>query len=90
MSRTRLFPEVQERYRETELLQSLSIACTRNEAGRHFTEWLNGADELEDMGLIAIHRPIHEATGTPYSQECWSLEVTEDGQYAVETWSLPM
>jgi hypothetical protein len=41
-------------------------------------------DELEDLGLIAIDRPKHEATGIDYDSQYWSLEVTEEGIATVE------
>ena len=41
-------------------------------------------EELEAAYLIAIHRPIHDATGISYSQEYWSVEVTNDGVALVE------
>ena len=56
---------------------------TRNEAGIHFSEWMDHFEYLESVGLIAIHRPIHEATGIPLSQEYWTLEVTALGQNSV-------
>ncbi len=45
-----------------EAIRELCIAVTRNEAGRHFTEWMNHWEELESAGYLGIHRPIHEAT----------------------------
>jgi hypothetical protein len=73
--------------RHRELLGVLGSLCTRNEAGQHFTETADHdvLDQLESLGLLRIHRPIHDATGIPYSSEHWSLEVTEDGVKAVET-----
>jgi hypothetical protein len=65
-----------------EMIRELCIACTRNASGQHFTEWMNYADELEAFGLIEIHRP--RETGIEYSQEHWSLEVTEAGQGVVD------
>jgi len=66
-----------------EAFTELQQACTRNEAGIHFTEWMDHFGYLESVGLVAIHRPIHEATGIPYSQEHWTLEVTPLGQNSV-------
>lgn len=70
----------------SEQVRILSKLCTRNEAGRHFTEVYDGADlaALEEDGLIIISRPIHEATGIFCSQEYWSVEVTDDGVALVE------
>ena len=62
-----------------EVFTELQQACTRNDSGQHFTEWMRYWDHLESVGLIVIDRPIHEATGIRYSQEYWSLEVTELG-----------
>jgi len=69
--------------RMSEAFTELQIACTRDEAGTHFTEWMDHFEYLESVGLIAIHRPVHEATGIPYSQEHWTLEVTPLGQNSV-------
>jgi len=69
--------------RMSEAFTELQHACTRNEAGIHFSEWMDHFEYLESVGLIAIHRPIHDATGIPYSQEYWSLEVTPLGQNSV-------
>ncbi len=70
----------------SEQVRILSKLCTRNEAGRHFTEVYGDSDlaALEEDGLIIIHRPIHEATGISYSQEYWSVEVTDGGIALVE------
>jgi hypothetical protein len=67
----------------SEAFTELQQACTRNEAGMHFTEWMDYFEYLESVGLISVHRPVHEATGIPYSQEYWSLEVTPLGQNSV-------
>jgi len=62
-----------------EVFTELQQACTRNDSGQHFTEWMRYWGYLESVRLIVIDRPIHEATGIPYSQEYWSLQVTELG-----------
>ena len=62
-----------------EVFTELQQACTRNDSGQHFTEWMRYWDYLESVGLIVIDRPIHEATGIRYSQEYWSLQVTQLG-----------
>jgi hypothetical protein len=66
----------------------LSKITTRDESGRHFLEIYNTADlqELEAAGLLTIHRPIHGATGISYSEEYWSVEVTDDGIALVEAY----
>lgn len=67
-----------------EMIRELCVACTRNDSGQHFTEWMDYYSELEELGLITIHRPIHE-TGIAYDQQHWSLEVTSKGQDLVQT-----
>lgn len=57
----------------------LSIACTRNEAGQHFTEFMKYWQHLEDDGLIKIHRPRHTKSGIDYDQQYWTLEITPKG-----------
>lgn len=67
-------------------VQILAVLSTRDEAGKHFTEVYDGDDlaELEEKGLIEIGRPVHEATGIAYSQEHWTVAVTQDGIDLVE------
>jgi hypothetical protein len=67
-----------------DLIKTLATLCERDEAGRHFTETCGCLDELEALGLIEIYRPIHEATGIPYSQEYWHMTVTDAGFAALE------
>lgn len=64
----------------------LAIITTQDEAGQHFTARHDHDEltELEDAGLLEISRPVHEATGIPYSQEHWSVEVTQAGVDLVE------
>jgi hypothetical protein len=66
----------------------LSTLCTRDSAGRHFTAKFSGDDlaALETEELIVVTRPIHEATGLPYSEEYYSVEVTEAGVELVEAY----
>lgn len=52
---------------------------TRDDAGRHFTEWACFMDELEELGLIEIHRPVHATTGMVYGCEHWTVQPTENG-----------
>lgn len=63
----------------SEVLTELQHACTRNDSGQHFTQFMRYWDYLEYVGLIAIDRPVHQPTGIPYSFEYWSLEVTQLG-----------
>jgi hypothetical protein len=65
-------------------ISELCILTTRDEAGRHFTEWSEHFEALEEMGLIDINRPVHEATGIDYDQQYWTLEITEEGIAIVE------
>ena len=58
----------------------LGSLATKDDAGRHFAEthsaeWL---DRMEAAGYITIDRPIHSATGIPYSQEHWTVEVAAE------------
>lgn len=60
--------------------RDLGRLTTRDDAGQHFTalypdEWLA---RMEAAGYITINRPIHAATGIPYGQEEWSVEVAEE------------
>ena len=66
------------------MIRELARITTRNEAGRHFTEWSKHYDALESLGLIKIDRPIHQATGIPYGQDQWTVEVTDDGHHTVD------
>lgn len=65
-----------------DLIEQLGKVTTRNESGMHFTQWLD-YEELEDKGLVKVYRPVHE-TGIPYSQEYWTIEVTEKGLNLLE------
>jgi hypothetical protein len=60
--------------------RALGRLCTRDDAGRHFTEAFDSAwlDAMEAAGLITIHRPVHEQTGIPYGGEYWSVEVAPE------------
>lgn len=67
-----------------DMIRELGIITTRDESGRHFTEWSDHFDILGALGFVAIDRPIHAKTGIPYSQEYWSVEVTAAGREVVE------
>ena len=64
-----------------EAVRILSGITTHDEAGTHYTARYSSddLDELEARGLLVQHKPVHDATGIRYSQEHWSVEVTEDG-----------
>lgn len=66
-----------------EAIRELGVITTRDESGRHFTEWSRWLETLELLDLVTVYRPRHEATGIPYGQEAWTLEVTDDGQDVV-------
>lgn len=62
-------------------IRKLGEITTRDEAGTHFTQkysadWLK---KMEDAGLVEITKPVHEATGIQYSEEFWTVSVTEKG-----------
>lgn len=67
-------------------ISELHILTTRDDAGRHFTEWAEHYEALEQMGLVVIHRPTHAATGLTYDCSRWSVEVTAEGLGYVETY----
>lgn len=67
-----------------DMIRELCTITTRNEAGRHFTETYHHWEELEEAGLIEVYRPTHSATGIPYSQSEWVVEVTDAGQALVD------
>lgn len=58
-----------------EEIEALGQLAERSEDGRHFTEVHSPEflEKLEKGGWIEIDRPVHEATGIPYSQEYWRL-----------------
>ena len=66
----------------------LSTITTRDSSGRHFTAAVSSGDiaALETDELIVVTRPIHEATGLPYSVEHYSVTVTEAGVELVEAY----
>lgn len=65
-------------------IRDLASLTTKNESGQHFTEYSMHWEELEAHGLIRVIRPVHQGTSIPYSQEYWTLEVTDYGRDAVE------
>ena len=65
-----------------DMKSELCNLVTRDDAGRHFTEWSEHYNTLEQLGLVTIHRPVHH-TGVCYSPEHWSVELTDDGQSIV-------
>lgn len=60
----------------------LEQLTTRDEAGVHFTEYMDHDTLvwLEDSGLIEITRPTHASTGIAYAQEYWTVSVTDAGK----------
>lgn len=69
---------------ESTIVEILAHLTERDEAGRHFTETCSVLPELEELGWITIDRPVHEATGIPYSQEYWHITITDAGLAEVE------
>jgi hypothetical protein len=61
-----------------EEIEILGTMTNRDESGKHFTEVHSPEflEKLEKGGWIEIDRPVHEATGIPYSQEYWHLRIT--------------
>jgi len=69
--------------RVKEALDQLLTIASFTEGGRHFTEAYRRWMDLEDAGLIKVHRPVHEHTGIRFSHEYWTLELTEQGKAIV-------
>jgi hypothetical protein len=63
-----------------DMIDELGTITTRNEQGQHFTAYSEHWETLEEDGLIQVTRPVHPATGIPYGQETWTVEVTEQAQ----------
>ena len=68
-----------------EILSELGKVATFDEDGRHFTQFLKHWQDLEEAGLVEVYRPEHSATGIRYSQEFWSIQLTEAGKDTLET-----
>lgn len=66
-----------------DMIRELAVITTRDDAGRHFTEWSRFTEELEELGLIEVHRPVHAATGMAYGCEHWTVQITPDGESVV-------
>ena len=66
-----------------EQMFALCQMTTKNEAGQHFTQIYDYGD-LEANEWIEIGRPVSDSTGLQYSQDYWSVEVTEEGMDWVE------
>jgi len=64
--------------RASEALQELMRFSQRTDSGRHFTEAFEWWQVLEECGWIAVHRPVHPATGIRYDQQYYSAELTDD------------
>jgi hypothetical protein len=62
-----------------EALEELLHITTQSEGGSHFTEAFRRWMDLEQAGLIRVHRPVHEATNIQYSNQYWTVELTEQG-----------
>ena len=68
-----------------EILSELGKVCNFNEDGRHFTQFLRHWQDLEEAGLVEVYRPEDSPTGIRYSQEFWSIRLTQAGQDTLET-----
>ena len=66
--------------RAREVLDELTEFTERTESGRHFTEAFRYWQVLEECGWIAVHRPVHRATGLLYDQQYYSAELTDEGE----------
>jgi hypothetical protein len=66
--------------RAREVLDELADFCERTESGKHFTEAFHYWTVLEECGWLAVHRPVHPATGLRYDQQYYSAELTEEGE----------
>jgi hypothetical protein len=63
-----------------QVLHELADFCERTESGRHFTEAFAFWRVLEECGWLAVHRPVHRATGLLYDQQYYSAELTDEGE----------
>lgn len=74
-------------YTKTELANALATFVERDEVGRHFTTiYPNDLIEaLEAEGLIDVARPVYD-DGTPYIQEYWHAEPTDQASDFVARW----
>lgn len=66
-----------------ELLKELREVSQKDDAGRHFTQWLDWIP-LEEAGLVEIHRPVHKPTGIAYDSQYWSIGLTAAGEEALK------
>ena len=75
-------------YTKTEMANVLATFASRNEAGRHFTTIYPNdlIDALEAEGLINVTRPVYD-DGTPYLQEYWHAEPTDQASDFVLRWA---
>jgi len=63
-----------------EALNELIHMADRTESGKHWTEATRRWRDLEEAGLIEVHRPVHTQTNIQYGQEYWDYEFTETGR----------
>jgi hypothetical protein len=63
-----------------EALDELIRMAPITESGQHWTEAYRRWRDLEEAGLIDVHRPVHPQTGIRYSQEYWHYRFTETGE----------
>lgn len=65
-------------------IKELCSMSHTNEAGQHWTEYVEHFDTMEEEGWIVIERPVHEATGIEMDQRFWKFEITDEGMAVVE------
>jgi len=61
-----------------EALDELIHLSPRTESGQHWTAAYRRWRDLEEAGLILVHRPVQ--AGIQYSSEYWHYEFTETGE----------
>lgn len=68
------------------LVATLACFVNRDDAGRHFTESYPDQTiaDLELLGVVAIARPVHQATGIAWDESHWTAEVTPVGIEVVQ------
>lgn len=74
-------------FRTQDQVAALSTMCTHVD-GVHFTARYPEAmlAYLEASGFIAVTRPVHEPTGSPWGEDRWTVEVTTAGLELMNAW----
>ncbi len=63
----------------TEQIRELDLIITRDEMGRHFTEWSEWWTLFEELGLVEVFRPIHKPSGVAYDASHYQILLTDAG-----------